>query len=164
MIRNELVPKVQFIQSSNKYCIWLKIQIDKQQSLILGFIYIPPIDSVVHQNLDRYIFDVINEEVDKMNNMGPTLILGDWNARVGNLKDDMNLDELNTDWECELVSRTNIDKQINEYGLELIQLCYKQNMKLLNGRWGEASNKWTHFHKAGLEAQVLWIGQLPMKK
>ena len=54
--------------------------------------------------MDRYIFDVINEEVDKMNNMGPTLIVGDWNARVGNLKDDMNLDELNTDWECELVS------------------------------------------------------------
>ena len=55
----------------------------------LGFIFIPPVDSVVHQNLDRYIFDVINEEVDKMNNMAPILILRDWNARVGNLKEDM---------------------------------------------------------------------------
>ena len=133
-IRNGLATKVQFIKALNEYCVWLKIQMDRGQYLILGFVYIPPADSKIHQYLEKPIFETINEEIDRIRTLGPMLIFGDWNARVGNLKDDMYLDDCTTDWEYELERRTNIDKEMNKFGLELIQLCYEQNMKLCNGR------------------------------
>ena len=96
------------------------------------------------------MFSLINQEIDTLKNLGPILRIGDWNARLGNLKDYLDLDEFNDSWDFVVGYRDNVDSASKKIGLELLQRCHKFNMKILNGRWGNESNKCTHFHNSGV--------------
>jgi hypothetical protein len=58
----------------------------------------------------------------------------------------LDLDESQSNWSTDLLPRNNIDPKQNDFGLELIQLCSKHNLIILNGRFGISSNQWTHTH------------------
>ena len=144
------------LRENHKYCKRLKIQLTGNEPLTLGFIYIPPEDSNVHLYFEEPLFDTINEEIFEFKDQGQMLILGDFNARLGNLKDDQDLEELSSFWKLDLSPRHNIDQTSNTFGMELLQLCYKQNMKILNGRWGDKSDKWTYFSDTGGTSVIDW--------
>ena len=54
--------------------------------------YIPPEDSVVHQDTNYDIFEVLFEEVSKFSQLGHVGIVGDLNARTGNTPESLNGD------------------------------------------------------------------------
>ena len=122
----------------------------KDESFILGCPYIPPEDSNIHKVIEVPLFSLINQEIDTLKNLGPILRIGDWNARLGNLKDYLDLDEFNDSWDFVVGYRDNVDSASKKIGLELLQRCHKFNMKILNRRWGNESNKCTHFHNIGV--------------
>ena len=158
LIKRWLMPFVKWLKSSrdHKYCKWLQLQLPGNEPLTLGFIYIPPADSNVHLYFEEPLFDTINEEIFEFKDQGLMLILGDLNARLGNLKDDQDLEELSSFWKLDLSPRHNIDQTSNTFGMELLQLCYKQNMKILNGRWGDNSDKWTYVSDTGGTSVIDW--------
>ena len=56
------------------------------------------------------------------------MLLSNWNACLGNLKDDLDLDEFNDhdSWDRDTVSSIS-----NNFGLELLQLCHKLSLEFL---------------------------------
>ena len=86
-------------------------------------IYIPSETSTVHNFLEISLWQTINNEIKKFKLLWPILAVGDWNARLGDLKDDLHLEEFNKPGHR--VAKI-IDDEYNHFGLELIQTCYKQ--------------------------------------
>jgi exonuclease III len=148
LVKNEIASQVKFLHSDTKYCIWIEILLAEGNPIILGYTYIPPEDSEIHKHFDEplFLFQKINEEIELLKRKGSLLLIGDWNARLGNLKDDLVLDEVSSPCNLVFQERSNIDTIINNFGFQLLQICYNHNLKLLNGRWGPSSDKWTHFH------------------
>ena len=84
----------------------MKITI-KDESFTLGCPYIPPEHSNICQVIESPV--LINQEIDTFKNLGPILLIGDWNARLGNLKDILDLDEFNDSWDFVVGYIDNVD-------------------------------------------------------
>ena len=78
---------MKMFKSDNKCSIWLKLEVVLVGPMIFGCIYVPPEDSNIHQYYDEPLFSKINDEIEKLKQFGPVLIVADWNARLGELKD-----------------------------------------------------------------------------
>ena len=99
------------------------------------------------------IFESISDKLSQLCNKGDIILIGDMNARTGNLIDiePYNDDEINEnsidieignitsndlDQNGMLPLRCSEDKGYNAYGKRLIELCKMSNMVILNGRTG----------------------------
>ena len=117
----------------------------------MGLVYIPPQTSNTFEDKFDFeeIFNTIQEEIDLYKQQGFVILLGDWNACVGTLDDQI---DLNDDLQLSKpisVDRVITDTKYNTYGFELVQLCLNTGMLLLNGRWGKESQNWTHYNCSG---------------
>ena len=54
--------------------------------VIIGFAYIPPECSAIHQYLHKSLWLSRSKEIESFQQLGPTLVVGDWNVRIGDLK------------------------------------------------------------------------------
>jgi hypothetical protein len=116
--------------------------------IVCGAIYIEPENSnyarpEVFENLEEDLIDFIDHNI---------MLIGDFNSRIANLNDlyiDNSSNFLPFSMECNdfsieefllkcgaRVKRISKDTYINKYGRQLIALCHKTNMFLLNGRVG----------------------------
>ena len=95
-------------------------------------LYCIPCESSRHW--DGNYFDEIQEDVLKFKNPSRNIsLMGDFNARTGNLGDCLLLDgEVNN-----IESRANRDTKINSNGRLLVDLCKTTEIAILNGRIGE---------------------------
>ena len=102
-------------------------------------------------------YDLVNYQCE-----GNVMLLGDFNARTGCLMDyvegdnshvnPINIDDICSDDTCDisLLDRFNMDKTICEYGRNLIDLCKKAHMRILNGRViGDLQGNFTCHHYNG---------------
>ena len=138
------------LKQKHNYCVWFKISTN-QQCYFVGLVYIPPQTSNTFEDKFDFeeIFNTIQEEIDLYKQQGFVILLGDWNARVGTLDDQT---DLNDDLQLSKpisVDRVITDTKYNTYGFELVQLCLNTGMLLLNGRWGKESQNWTHYYCSG---------------
>ena len=155
-IRNELFHYSKVTVSKSKYWIWVEIKCSGNITAV-GFVYIPPEESDSHKQRNTSLFEELQHEVLQLNESGAAVILlGDWNSRIGGISDDMDLEELNDPWPFTIPQRFNIDNGQNEFGYKLIQFCHNLNLRLLNGRFGENSNKWTHYNARGGSSVIDW--------
>ena len=69
--------------------------------------------------------DLIQSEIDYFNELGKTIVLGDWNAKLGNMDDNMNIDTdfdldhefFTSDWaEANIQERLVVDEEFNTFG------------------------------------------------
>ena len=157
-IKSELYGQSIVLKSKTQFCRWIKVKIEEGDDLYLGFVYIPPMDSNIHQYLDYELMEMIQSEIDYFNELGKTIVLGDWNARLGNMDDNMNIDTdfdldhefFTSDWaEANIQERLVVDEEFNTFGRELIQLCLNTDMRIMNGRFGNVSSNWTCYSHSG---------------
>ena len=98
-------------------------------------------------------FELLSDKLSELYNKGDIILIGDMNARTGNLtdieldsdvEDDENLlyTEINAITSDDLtqnnmlINRHSEDKGYNSYGKRLVELCKVGNMVMLNGRAG----------------------------
>ena len=133
------------------------------KDMFLFFVYFKPKDSS-RQDLDNDsdCFDKLLNQIAKVNDEGNILIAGDLNCRVSDRQEckidvDINDDlymlssTINNNVFSSLdfiesrmsVKRANLDKNVNDYGSKLLQLCTSCDLAMLNGRAGSDKGKGT---------------------
>ena len=119
---------------------------------ILGVIYVPHEGSKYYS---RNVFDELEEDLIELKNKFdlPFIIAGDWNARTGLLSDNIDLNSF-VDQELEwvndiieerenlekigvLLERYNQDKNTNNNGYKMLEICKTANLYIVNGRFGK---------------------------
>ena len=135
---------------------------------IMGIVYIPHEASKYHSKdcFDNIIIDLATFR-SQYNDSIPFILIGDFNARTGNLEDTICMDKtelelMGMDSECNdyntlhdlgiLIKRANRDTFINENGKKLIDLCKITELSILNGRFGVNTGDFTCYTGMGNSA------------
>ena len=108
--------------------------------VFIANVYLPPINSQRKSNEDD--LQTLENEVNKYSNFGHIVLIGDFNARTGLLKDfienDSELidDQLNEYYITDetFTNRNNQDIKLNKQGEEMIKFCIGNKLRILNGR------------------------------
>jgi hypothetical protein len=110
-------------------------------------LYIKPrIKAVCPENVE--LFEQLTYFINKYSQVGKIIVMGDFNSRTARLSDYIELDGnlLNSDSTCsnilpdtytidlEMPPRHNLDKEVNEQGNKLIDLCIETKLRILNER------------------------------
>ena len=151
-IKKHISKAVHIIKTIATY-IWL--QLDKNifhnltENLKLCVLYLPPASSSYY---NRDIFDDL--AVDLMTYVTknqPTLLLGDFNGRTGNLLDYIEVDNHDSTLftrDTPMQKRNNCDIETNAQGKKLIDFCKSFDLQILNGRHqGDPWGNFTHYNK-----------------
>ena len=159
-IKDNLSPFVTAINSKSTDIIWLKwettfpLHSKQNMTLLLACIYVSPKSSsriMPHQTLN-----ILREEMVDFETRFPAcnfLLLGDLNSRTGSLKDTLLVSESSHDLlylnqteinlfgnDKTIPARANCDKQTNDYGKCIIELCLEHDLIICNGRCGSDRN------------------------
>ncbi len=139
------------------YGIWLKIDknylaSESGKHIYICGIYIPPKDS---DYALKNPYEDLEKDIGDLSETGSTILMGDYNARTGNLADyllDYSGDKkIDVDFvvnSYEPKNRINSDFCTNSYGRKLIDVCKNTNISMLNGRMnGDVPGKFT-FHSS----------------
>ena len=151
--KNYLGKRIKKLKQTEHY-IWLEMSVDtyktKMNKLKLCILYNPLYTSRYH---DAALLENIANDILYSNDETPYLVIGDLNARTGELLDfnETNaIDHLDKFIISEnpKIKRRNRDKMINGEGIKLIELCKVLDLIILHGRscadhWGS----YTHFNK-----------------
>ena len=127
------------VQWESDNLVWVVIRgshLNQRSELHIGFVYIPP-ESSPHSSMD--CFTNICESVANRFRRGEVIICGDTNARTGNLLDYVPMQVLNEPSYIHNIKpnehpRNNVDKIINNYGRQLIDMCKYTGLQICNGR------------------------------
>ena len=147
----EYLSKQVTILKETPYSFWLEIDCsiftNLDQNLVISAQYIPPVSSKYYgqntiENLRGDLLKFCDETT-------PVILIGDFNARTGNISDNLDIDQ-NFDYsgleQTEFLPRNNCDKQDNAQGQHLIDTLQARNLKILNGRTsGEFLGNFTTF-------------------
>ena len=122
----------------------------------------PPDKNVFYRKYNCDVFDILQEQIESLYNIGTVAVLGDLNGRVGlkpdyllnDFLDPLLLDNISfIDYENDrqdVVQRHSEDtKAPNSFGQRILQLCKSYGLRICNGRFGEDSGKITFNNKNG---------------
>ena len=110
--------------------MWLELNY-RIQLLEVYVIYIPPEGSVYGGNTEETYDELLLQTyvTSKWDNF---VIMGDFNARVGDLKDSLDIDSLH--------DRQTIDHTVNGQGKDLINFLIESKCCMVNGRLGDGND------------------------
>ena len=144
----------------NETHLWVRILTrDEDNPILLCAVYIPPESS---KYADITAFDSLEQDMVFLRNRYPNcdfIIAGDFNARTSDLPDF--IDENNTylpgveangfENERETSLRFSCDKEVNNYGRRLLDLCKSTSLRICNGRFPPMleSGNFTYVSKMG---------------
>ena len=94
-------------------------------------------------DISHDFFDSLKTMVYKYHCEGDFFICGDFNARCGNTQDTKNST-------AEIPNRLTIDHSSNAAGKLLLDFLESADMCMLNGRFGDTSNRYTSFSPLGM--------------
>jgi hypothetical protein len=162
IIKNELKKGIKILENKNDCFVWLQLEktfFNLEKDTFICAAYIPPENSSIWMHRNEDPFQTLDEEVGKYQCKGNVAIMGDLNAYTGNAYDfipedhvdftGMSEDLYNIDYQVR--KRVNMDlHRPNNYGKDLINLCIKAQMRILNGRTlGDLEGKLTHYGERG---------------
>ena len=141
--RKELFPFSKKILNTKSKCVlWVVFGFSNSDfAFIVGAIYIP---GECSKFADKNDFEKICEDIITLKNKYncPLIILGDMNARSGNLNDFLTISDVDLQFKKEIenigitTNRFNLDTRINTYGRNLVNMWNDFNLKIVNGRFG----------------------------
>ncbi|XP_013384075.1 uncharacterized protein LOC106154306 [Lingula anatina] len=144
------------LESKSENILWVRLSSQSfglQQDLYLCAVYVKPSNGA----LDESTFEILESEIAAYAPSGTVCLLGDFNARTGNLQDTtvcentpsaMIPNKPNTSRIC--LQRNNLDSVINPQGRTLVDLCIASSMKILNGRTiGNSLGYFTCYNRQG---------------
>ena len=141
--------------------VWIKLENTLKtkggnSTTVIGAVYLPPLGSTCGLGaLESFAW--LQDQVMKVSDIGPILLAGDFNARVGNEQepslvldtDLLDLPQLPPQNIIDAPLRLARDSSINEFGQELLPFCAMTDMLILNGRLpGDIPGNFTYKSKA----------------
>ena len=158
-VKEYLKDSVSFIQSRSKDIVWLKLKREFYsmcKDIMLGIVYASPSNSSYTKGIENSVtiqpvWEVLKDELAIHRSTNRIMLMGDFNARTGQLYDCiMNDDDVfspvpgNYFADSEIMPRTNCDNGVNEYGKLLTEICRMSNIRIINGRkLGDTFGKFT---------------------
>ncbi len=152
------------IIKDNDFVVWIKLSkksFNVANDIYIGAVYIPPENSTIYVGKDNDPFHMLEQDILKFQSLGEIILLGDFNARTGNLQE-LNLmtipdnhDILQSLGTSSVDSsgrsrRNNIDTTNNNFGKILLELCSAASLRILNGRTiGDLVGGYTSFQYNG---------------
>ena len=139
------------ILKKTPYCIWLEVDkalfTNLEDNLIICGQYIPPINSKYY---NQNSLEILNNDINNFcDDTTPFLMVGDLNARTGNLPDNFDLDTNFDNAELrptEFIDRKNCDETITSQGKTLMNILIVKDLRILNGRTiGDSLGNFTTF-------------------
>ena len=124
--------------------VWIvldKVTFGLAMDLYIGIWYVPPSTSCCAWLSDTQ-WQLLETEIEKYKLLGQVVVLGDLNARAGQLKDYIALDAVPDSMPNHVYSvdvstpRASQDLTANAYGKNLIDLCITTGLRIANGRCG----------------------------
>lgn len=109
------------------------------QDVYICHVYIPPSDSRVSSSSNTDLYDQLEQDIIKYNDLGKIFVSGDLNAHTSTAVDyfeydkflDQNLIFYN---KVDIPSRANKDRVLDYYGRYLLELCQCTGLLIANGR------------------------------
>ena len=153
LVKRSIYKYFKSVHSENDWSLWFHI--DKElfgQEILIGVVYIPP-ESSRYSSVE--MFEEIESHVIASSKENTSVcILGDFNARCGNLCEVLSFDQNVIDLENEFImkqimheqmllelghnlNRLSSDKICNNYGYRLIDMCKYLGLLIANGRCGK---------------------------
>ena len=132
-----------------KESLWITFSgLDKGSNIIFGLVYNPPADFPYADSSTMDLIENTIVELTSQNEDAKLCGLGDFNARTGQLSDNIRSDDSRTFVEFHDIYETekkyfngavrvNSDKQVNNMGRRLIEMCRSLNLIIMNGRFGK---------------------------
>ena len=146
-VKENLVELFQLIKTDNKDVIWVKMKKERtggDRDIYMG--YLNPSNAV---ETDKKITK-LTEEIINFQQKGDVMIMGDLNAKTGNLDDTISPDK--SDELFDLIinepppKRNSQDNAINSRGNDLLDMCRSLDLNIINGRkTGDLFGKYTCF-------------------
>lgn len=158
LFKNKLQHGLEKITSQSSDILWARLDhtyFGLDRDIYLACCYIPPHNSPVHT--DQNVFEILNEEIAHLSNMGDIMLVGDFNSRIGNqteyvsehIETDnfLDIDSISRD-PLVLPPRYSEDGQRNEFNKKFMNLINDSDLRILNGRvLGDLQGKFTcHEH------------------
>ncbi len=132
-IKNLFTP----IKMGNDDAIWVKMKKEisgECRDIFIGVFYLSPSRN---QRMDQRI-SKLSENVIDLQKKGEVILMGDFNARTGNLGDTVSPDKYDEFFELELsqppLKRNSRDCGIDSRGKELLDVCKSLDLYIANGR------------------------------
>ena len=135
------------VKTENKDVIWVRMKKEKtgeDRDVYIGTCYLNPSAGV---DSDRKIAK-LTEDIIYFQNKGDVMVVGDFNAKTGNLDDTISPDK--TDELFDLVldepppKRNSEDDAVNPRGNDLLDMCRSLDLNIINGRkTGDLFGKYT---------------------
>ncbi|KAK6168821.1 hypothetical protein SNE40_019995 [Patella caerulea] len=131
--------------------------------VVLICVYISPENSAYYNGREQDTMSVLQDvliEIRTEYGFVDIILAGDFNSRTGDLEDYVENDSLRYIQDIEIyepdifnIRRYNLDKEINNYGRQLIDLLMAYGIHLLNGRFpGDREGNYTCFANRGKSA------------
>ncbi|XP_033731041.1 uncharacterized protein LOC117320594, partial [Pecten maximus] len=142
LIKNSLYARytVDVVDKSNEDILWVRFRNNIDRDLYLCVCYLPPEGTTRPVDSDKF-YGTLLENVYSFQNLGSVCIMGDFNARTGDLSDYIEGVDVVT-------PRAHIDDGENRLGVAFIDFLVDTNMCMLNGRLGSNDN-FTHVSTRG---------------
>ena len=161
-IRNNLSSRVTREHMTNSPCCTIWLNMDKTlvdgaaEDVLLVAGYLPPAGSTAYGgHPPPEPFHILEDELEVRARGRSIMLMGDLNARVGTLEDTAPLDlfegleHLNLptiELSQGFPTRSNMDKVVNPFGRDLINMCITRDMIIANGRtMGDADGYCTYY-------------------
>ena len=144
-IKKELQEGVQVLpRGKEQDRMWIvldKTAFGLERDTYVGFFYIPPVTScnAIQTGLQ---WQTLELEIQQYKQMGDVVVMGDLNARIGLLNDNIVQDAIPNNVPCTLycvsesLPRVSQDNTVNTYGKQLIDICINTGLQIVNGRVG----------------------------
>ena len=159
LIRSTLKDHIKPLKSTSPNILWCHLSAKYfgfTSDVFIANVYLPPINSQKKSHDDD--LQTLENEINKYSNLGHIVLVGDFNARTGLLKDFIENDcqlintHLNDFYTADkmLPNRNNQDIKLNKQGEEMIKFCIGNKLRILNGRkTGDLVGKFTSFQPRG---------------
>ena len=158
-IKDNLRKGVKLIKNEIDSIVWIKLEKDFFQTKsdrYIAAVYIPPANSPSHNFYNVDFFQVLENDISSFSRNADIYVMGDLNCRAGQSCDFIvndsllpGFDDRSNFVDTPITRRRSMDREVNRYGICLIDLCKATDMRILNGRLFENTDKMTCFTANG---------------
>ena len=149
LVHESIDKYVKCLEIARKGSLWITLSgLDKGCNIIFRLVYNPPADSPHAESSNMGLIENTVVELTLQNEDANLCLLGDFNARTGQLSDNIRSDDSRTFVEFHNIYETenkyiigavrvNSDKQVNNMGKRLTEMCRSLNLIIMNDRFGK---------------------------
>ena len=141
--RDTLKQHITIVQKEQSGILWVKVSSQLfpfDQDVYLCHIYVPPSDSRVTSSSNIDMYDDLEQQIIRYNDLGKVFVCGDLNGRTAEADDFfefdrfLDSDSLFSNTSSNIPPRSNKDRVLDYYGRYLLELCQSTGLLIANGR------------------------------